>query len=225
MLVKDTKKEKRLKTILYSCIVIYVVTCIYALVLNFIKEDYGTLGMTFVAILTPLLVPVTFRIFHFKPVYEIYIISTVFVYFASLIGSSYHWYSYFGFDKVLHFCSGIFALTVAVILFFYIRKSNVISTRADRTIFLIFINAVNMAIALIWEFYEYAMLIFFNNDCINHNSQGVHDSITDMLCATVAGLMLTMLIVRYMKTGKSNFFVNVYEKFYERNIKNSEPTV
>ena len=62
------------------------------------------------------------------------------------------------------------------------------------------------------------MLVFFNNDCINHYSQGVHDTITDVMCATLAGILLTLLIIRYHKTGKGNFFTNVYEKFYERNI-------
>ena len=90
--------------------------------------------------------------------------------------------------------------------------------KKDYHVFLVFINAVNIAVGEIWEFYEYAMLIFFNNDCINHYSQGVHDTITDVLCATVAGILLTLLIMRYHKTGKGNFFTNVYEKFYERNI-------
>lgn len=215
---KELRHEQTLKKILYICIAIYVVTLVYALYHNFMIKDYGTLGMSVVAIFTPLIVPVAFKIFHFKPVYEIYIVSTVFVYFASLVGSSYHWYSYLGFDKVLHFCSGAFLMTLAVILFFYIRKSNVIDTKEDKIIFIIFINAVNMAIALCWEFYEYAMLIFFNNDAINHYSQGVHDTITDMMCATLAGILLTLCIVRYMKSGKGNFFTDVYEKFYVRNI-------
>lgn len=216
--IQNNKQEKFLKKILYACVVIYIITLVYALYHNFMVKDYTALGMGFVAMLTPLIVPVAFKLFHFKPVYEIYIISTIFVYFASLIGSSFHWYSYTGFDKVLHFSSGIFLLTLAVILYFYIRKSNKITTQEDRAIFIIFINAVNMAIAVCWEFYEYAMLIFFNNDCINHYTQGVHDSITDMMCATVAGILLTLLIIRYLKTGKGNFFTNVYEKFYERNI-------
>lgn len=215
---KDTKKEILLKKILYICITIYVITLVYALYHNWMIKDYGTLGMSVVAIFTPFIVPVCFKLFRFQPVYEIYIISTIFIYFASLVGSSYHWYSYTGFDKVLHFCSGIFALILAVILYFYIRKSNTFENKAEKTIFLIFINVVNMSVALVWEFYEYAMLIFFNNDCINHNTQGVHDAMTDMLCATIAGFLFTLLIIRYMKNGKSNFFINIYEKFYQRNI-------
>lgn len=75
-----------------------------------------------------------------------------------------------------------------------------------------------MAVAQLWEFYEYAMLIFFKNDCINHYTQGVHDSITDMLCAAVAGICLTVFLVLYYKNGRRSFFVNIYEKFYDRNI-------
>lgn len=212
------KKELFLKRFLYGCVAIYIVTLLISFYHNYTIGDMNALGMSVVAMLTPLIVPVIFRLLHFKPVYEIYIISTIFTYFASLIGSGFHWYSYLGFDKVLHFSSGWMFATVAVILFFYIRRSNVVQKGSDYIIYMIFINTVNMAIALIWEFYEYAMLIFFNNDCINHYSQGVHDSMTDMLCATVAGLLISFLIHRYHKTGKSNFFVNVYEKFYERNI-------
>lgn len=219
---KTNKKEKFLKRFLYVCIAAYIVTLVIGFYVNFIRQDYEALGMTFVACITPLIIPIGFKVLKLKPVYEIYIISTIFVYFASLIGSGFHWYSYFGFDKVLHFSSGWFVTTLAVILFFSISKSNHFRDKKDYIIFLIFINAVNIAIAEVWEFYEYAMLIFFNNDCINHYSQGVHDTITDCLCATLAGIILTFMIVRYYKTGKSNFFVNVYEKFYVRNIEKKD---
>ncbi|MFR6361075.1 hypothetical protein [Amedibacterium intestinale] len=216
------KKELFLKRFLYVCAAIYVLTLAAGFYMNFVKKDYEALGMTLVACITPLIVPIGFKLLKLKPVYEIYIISTIFVYFASLIGSGFGWYSYFGFDKVLHFTSGWFVTTLAVILYFAIRKTNAFEEKKYFTLFLVFINAVNIAVAELWEFYEYAMLIFFNNDCINHYSQGVHDTITDCLCATFAGILLTIMIVRYYKSGKSNFFVNVYEKFYVRNIEKKD---
>lgn len=218
MSMKTNKHEVMLKRLHYLFALIYLVTLVFAFYKNIQAKDMEALGMSVVAIFTPLIVPCAFALFKWKPVYEIYIISTVFTYFASLIGSSFHWYSYTGFDKVLHFSSGWMFTTVAVILYFFIKKSNHFQDKKEFTIFLVFINAVNMMIAEIWEFYEYAMLIFFNNDCINHFTQGVHDSITDVMCATVAGILLTMLIIRYYAHQKSNFFIEVYEKFYQRNI-------
>lgn len=213
------KNENTLKKITYGCALIYVVTLLISFWQNWRAQDLEALAMGVVAIFTPLILPVIFKLFRFKPVYEMYIISTVFIYFASLIGSSFHWYAYKGFDKVLHFSSGIFATLLMVIVFFLIRKTNQIKTKEDWNLMLIFINAGNLAIAAIWEFYEYALLILFNNDAINHYTQGVHDSMTDMLCAMVGGILLTLCIMRAHKSGKENFFTNIYQKFYQRNIK------
>ena len=71
-------------------------------------------------------------------------------------------------------------LTVAVMLYYLLSSNNEIKTKQEKRVFYVFINAVNMAIALCWEFFEYAMLIFFNNDAINHYTQGVHDSMTGL---------------------------------------------
>lgn len=212
------KNEQHLKYLLYACIVFYGVCILYAMVQAWLQHDMGTLGMGVVAILTPCIIPCIFWLKKFRPVYEIYIVSTIFTFFASLIGSVYHWYRYPGFDKVVHFVSGWLMTTLAVMLFFWLQQSNQFQQKSQYRIFLIFINAVNIAVAAIWEFYEYAMLIFFNNDCINHYTQGVHDSMTDMLCATAAGIISTLWIIKYYKTGKTNFFINIYEKFYLRNI-------
>ena len=222
MLIKEKSNDLFLKRFYYLLVAIYLLSLVTAYYVNISDGKMAALGMTFVATLTPWIVPICFKIFHFKPVYEIYIIALVFTFFASLAGSSFGWYSYFGFDKILHFTSGWLFATVAVILFFYINKRNDFRDEREFKIFLVFVNAVNIAIAEIWEFSEYAMLVFFQNDGINHYSQGVHDTITDVMCATVAGLLFTLLIVRYYTKGKSNFFIHVYEKFFTRNIKHME---
>ncbi len=210
--------ERTVKILFYITSIIYVISLIIAFYINIKNHRMEPLQMTFVAALTPWIVPVMFKLLRLKPVYEIYTISNIFTYFASLLGSGFRGYSYPWFDKIVHFSSGWIFTTVAVMVFFFIRKSNAFENRREYYIFLIFINAMNIAIAEIWEFYEYAMLIFFDNDCIHHFSQGVHDSITDVMCATLAGIFLTLLVVRYYKKKKSNFFINVYEKFYKRNI-------
>lgn len=180
-------QEKTLKKVWYGSIVLYI----------------GTLA--FVAVLTPCIVPLIFKLCHWNVVYEIYILSNVFTYFASVWGGALDAYRLYGFDKALHFSSGWLITTAAVILYFTIKGDRKFQSKREFAIFLIFINAVNMAVAQLWEFYEYVMLIFFKNDCINHYTQGVHDSITDMLCATVAGIGLTVFLVLYYKNGRRSF--------------------
>lgn len=197
---------------------IYSITLLYAFIINY-GNNMQAFYMGFVSILCPLIIPVFFKIFHLKPVYEIYILSTCFCYFASLIGSCLGGYSVFFFDKVVHFCSGLFATLLSIMLFFIIRKSNQLENTSIYQLHLVFINACNLSIALVWEYYEYAMLIFFNNDCINHYSQGVHDSITDTISAFVGGIIITFFVIRRYHSGKSNFFTRIPETFYEINIK------
>lgn len=213
-----SKHDQGLKKVLYGLILIYIVTLAYGFYKNLQLGDMNAVGMGVVACLTPWIVPVIFRLCKLKPVYEIFIINVIFVYFASLIGSSFHGYSVLGFDKVLHFSSGLLLSMVAILLFMSIKHVCHIKNKEDYHLFLVFINVTNVAIAAFWEFYEYFMLIFFDNDCINHYTQGVHDSITDMLCAFVGGLIITYFVMRSYKTNKPNFVTSLCEKFYECNV-------
>ncbi|MFR1628666.1 MAG: hypothetical protein ACLSU6_17690 [Thomasclavelia ramosa] len=73
----------------------------------------------------------------------------------------------------------------------------------------IFINALNAMIALYWEFYEYALLIFFNYDAINHYSTGIHDSITDMLVAVIGSFILSLYLTHYDQRNDNHFFIKL----------------
>lgn len=213
-----SKQDQRLRRILHVLILIYGLTLLYGFYKNYQVQDMNALGMGLVACFTPWIVPVIFKLCKLKPVYEIYIINVIFVYFASLIGSSFHGYSVLGFDKVLHFSSGLMLTMVSILLFMMIKHVCHIKNKEDYHLFLIFINVCNLAIAALWEFYEYFMLIFFQNDCINHYTQGVHDSMSDMLCAFVGGIIITYFVMHSYKTKKANFITGLCEKFYTLNV-------
>lgn len=199
-------------------IVIYILTLIICSYLNYQSNYQYGIKMGFVAIFTPFIIPLFFKLLKWQMTYRVRIVNITFMYFASLIGSSYYGYSIPLFDKLMHFISGILTTIFAILLFCKIKQSKKITNESDYQIFLIFINALNLAIAVLWEFYEYLMLIFFNNDCIHHYSSGVHDSLTDMMCAFVAGLLITIMIIRYYRNGKSNFLISMYEEMYDLNL-------
>ena len=199
-------QEKTLKKVWYGSIVLYIGTLAFAFGYNLYTKDYHSVGMAFVAVLTPCIVPLIFKLCHWnKVVRNLYFVQCFYI-FCQCVGRFTECLSHLWFRQNTSF-------------FQWMADCNSrFQSKREFTIFLIFINAVNMAVAQLWEFYEYAMLIFFKNDCINHYTQGVHDSITDMLCAAVAGICLTVFLVLYYKNGRRSFFVNIYEKFYDRNI-------
>lgn len=210
--------DRFLKSFLRVLIWFYIVSFLVTFYFNYTAGDMNAIAMGLLALLTPWIIPIFFKLCKFKAVYEIYICNICFVYFASLIGSSFHGYSIFGFDKVVHFFSGVLLTILSMIIFMIIKKVGHIKNKEDYVLFIVFINAMNLAIAVFWEFFEYFMLIFFNNDCINHYTQGVHDSMTDMLCAFVGGILVSIMVMQAYKHKKENFITNLCEKFYALNI-------
>lgn len=211
-------KTKQTK-LLYFVSGIYIVTLLFAFVLNIQKGNLKDIMMCFVACITPWLFPLLMHLLHLKMTDEIKIINVVFVYFASLIGSSLKGYTLPFYDKIVHFFSGILASMMAMIFYCMVKKQHTIDNKQDYIFLFIFIITANLSIAVLWEFYEYFMLVFFNNDCILHYTTGVHDSMTDMLCALGGGCLVLLSFLRAKNQQKSNVLIRIVENFYDFNTK------
>ncbi len=202
-------KNKKVHIFHLICILIYVVTLIFAFVVNWQGKYFG---MTFVAVLTPCIVPSIVKLLKIRVPEEFYVINIIFVYFASLIGSCLGGYSTPYYDKFTHFASGIVISEVI-----YIVYKSLMRHENRKLIMFIFINAVNASIALLWEFYEYALYVFFQYDAIRNVATGVHDSMTDMLVAVVGGLLLSMYLITFDQSSKEHFFVVIERKIHQLN--------
>ncbi len=207
------------KIVFYSVVVVYIITVIMAMIINLNNNDQEALMMTLVAIITPWLIPTVFKLLKWQMSIEVKIVNITFIYLASLIGSGLNGYHYPYFDKIVHFFSGILASLLMISLFCLLKNKRKISDPGDYQILLLFTFSSNLAIALLWEFFEYLMLILFNNDCINHYTTGVHDSLTDMLCALVGGLIVIYCLINYYQRGKRSFVIDFYEHLYALNKK------
>ena len=77
-----------------------------------------------------------------------------------------------------------------------------------------------MMIAFLWECFEFACLIFLNIDAINHYTQGVYDTMTDMIVCFLGGLVFLALLTRQERKGKKDPLIQSLQVFYETNLKN-----
>ena len=128
------RNDNILKRIWYVFNGIYVVTLVYSVFVNYTEDDMNGLFMCGVAVLTLVMVPLIFKMFRFKPIYEIYLIATAFAYIASVWGSTLGGYGLLGFDKFLHFSSGFLMLTVAIMLYYLLSSHNEIRTKQEKMI-------------------------------------------------------------------------------------------
>ena len=194
-------KNKKTNFIYKSCTLIYLISLVYAFYLNWWGKYFS---MTIVACLTPFIMPLLMKLLKIEVPQEFYIINIIFVYFASLCGSCLGGYHLPYFDKFTHFFSGIIFCEIA-----YIFYKHFLPNEKRKFLMFIFINALNAMIALFWEFYEYALLIFFNYDAINHYSTGIHDSITDMLVAVIGSFILSLYLTHYDQRNDNHFFIKL----------------
>lgn len=207
------------KKIYYVCCVIYALFLGYAFYDCFINQYMHSLMMCFVSLALVFCIPLLFRIMKWNPVYEIYILAIIFMFLASVLGSAYRFYDHVLYwDKYVHCFSGVLGAEVAYLLFCLLKKIQIVN-KEDHSVMYVFINAVNIMIAALWELFEYAGLVFFDYDGIRHYTTGVHDSMTDILVCIIGGLVTTFFIYRYYKTGKDNIFSNINKRFHLINIK------
>ena len=184
-------------------------TLIYAFYVNWQGKYFG---MTFVACVTPFIVPTFMKLIKVRVPLEFHIINIVFVYFASLWGSCLGGYQLPYYDKFTHFASGVVICEMIYLLYkHYLRDDH------RKSLMFIFLNAVNASVALLWEFYEYALLVFFQYDAIKHFSTGAHDTITDMLVAVIGGIILSLYLIHYDQSEKNHFFVSLERKIHKMN--------
>lgn len=205
-------KNKKIDFLYKTCILVYLLSLGYAFYLNWGGKYFS---MTIVACLTPFIMPIIMKLLKIKVPQEFHIINIIFVYIASLWGSCLGGYNNIQlFDKFTHFFSGIIFLEVAYIFYkHYLRNDN------RKVLMFVVINAINAMVAVLWEIYEYILLILFNYDAIRHFKTGVHDSITDMIVAIIGGLLLSIYLIHYDNSDKEHFFIQLERKIHNLNSK------
>lgn len=128
---------------------------------------------------------------------------------ASLGGSSLYFYNLIPYwDKYTHCFSGVLGVVIAYLLYSKLQENK----EDNKILKYIFINAVNISIAAIWELYEYATLVLFDYDAINHYTTGVHDSMTDIVVCLLGGMFACYFIYRCEKKGTDNFLLKIKKK-------------
>lgn len=203
-------KESKMKIVLGICVFIYIITLGYAFYVNWQGKYFM---MTFVACITPFIVPLVMKLIKVKVPIEFYILNVVFIYFASLWGSCLGGYLTPYYDKFTHCASGV---VIAELI--YLAYKHYLREARRKGLMFLFINAANAMVALLWEFYEYALLVFFQYDAIR-NVTGVHDTITDMLVAVIGGLVLSIYLIYFDQSDNNHFFVTLERKIYKLNHK------
>ena len=140
----------------------------------------------------------------------------LFCLFSVVLGSLCHAYGSVPYwDKMLHFASGIIAIPFGWIVCRQVAgKKSVVPTRLIGTFAFFF----NVAIAAIWELYEYGLYIFLHVDALNMHTTMAHDTLQDILSCLIGGSLISLYTLVKRKRGFPTFFTNLYHHFFQCNM-------
>lgn len=169
-------------------IAIKVSLIIYAILTGvrcFVDPEYSKYGGFIAGLFLPFVPNVIEKVFKCKYTFRIALLYYAFIFVALDMGICMDLYrTVLYFDKAVHFCSGIFSALVGHYALVYFKAN-----KCPKVFKAMFIMFFSMAIAVLWEFFEFGCDKFLGQSMQQLVSVGVDDTMFDLLCATIgAGL-------------------------------------
>lgn len=175
-----------IKKINYLVIVITILGSLVILFINpFNVVNFLKTMAIFLTVLSPFLIDKIFKV-KLEDKYKLAIIS--FVFLAHFLGVIVNLYDkLYCYDKVMHFFSGILTAFLSV----KIVKSK------NKYINAILLIIISLAVAALWEIFEYTSSLIFNIDPQKTLETGIHDTMQDIIVAFLGSILVS---ISYLKS-------------------------
>lgn len=171
-------------------------------------EKLFKIGLTFVTII---LVYLLFIKGFLKGARIIYYINMTFVFLSMYLASVWNFYSISNYDKFLHLLSGAIIAIIGYILFIYL--TNDISRKEMNPLTsAIFVILFATAAAGVWEIWEFTTDSLFGLTAQNNS---LNDTMWDIICGTVVGLITAIPIYINSKTNKIKIINRIISEIEE----------
>lgn len=184
---------KYLKGIIYAIRLAFAVCAVYLLCrLKFDRQVllWGSLLLTYVpevfTKLSKVKIPIWARLFY-----------TLFLFGSQFLGSFLGAYTYFSWwDIMLHSVSGVFLGYIAIIIMLTAERKAILFKENRTGLVVLFILAITIASAGIWEIIEFTGDTFFG---LNAQLGSLQDTMEDIICGTIGGAVYAIYIGLMMK--------------------------
>lgn len=179
-----------MKKISWICKFVVVVLCILGIAYAFpmiLEGDWYEIGIRLTIILTALVPTMVRKILHLKISYTMELVYLLFIIFGHFIGSILGIYNEIShYDKIMHTLSGVLTSFVALIVL-----NNINQYKFKNVIFnIVFMIVFSLAVAGIWEIFEFTSDILFQADAQRVAISGVNDTMLDMIVALFGSILV-----------------------------------
>lgn len=204
-----------------ACFWLYGISAVLMIISVFVQlqqQTYSKLGYLVLALAVQLIGPVLVRLLRFNNAWGMLFWSQLFIAIAMIIGNTLNGYAIPYFDKVLHFSSGVLVCSVVLLVYCWLAERWSEPDQRRFVLKCLSLQGMNMMIAFLWECFEFGCLIFLNIDAINHTTQGVYDTMEDMIVCFLGGCLFLFLLWQHQRRQKRNPLIGALQDFYECNL-------
>lgn len=184
-------------------ITIMVITILVIhLIFNILFQSGSAVFRVLLVIVTIFIAKFVFSVTFIKHCKIIYLLTVIFIIMAMYVGNILNIYTYIDhYDKILHFISGIIISILAFSL--YINYTYKVSEKLNPIFALIFIISFSIAMAGIWEMWEFSTdrLLGFNSQ-----NNSLIDTMLDIIMGTLGCLIILPMEYSYIKGKNIRFF-------------------
>lgn len=127
-----------------------------------------------------------------------YVAIVIFIFFSMYLANILNFYAITGYDKILHLTSGLLIGVIGFAIYTYLfdpKKNKDIKPFA----MILFTIMFAIACAGVWEIWEFTTDSLFGLTAQN----GLDDTMYDIICGTVGGIIVTIPIYSYSKGSKN----------------------
>lgn len=212
------KIEKNFKTINKYFTVVFIVMGLGLGIYNLFYSTPYYVMLSFASILFLFVPNIIYKILKLKTVHILDFTIYLFCFLSFTIGMVFNGYSRIPqYDKFVHTLSGVF-FALFGLGFYYVLKPIKKLERNDYALASYFSVSFSLSVAVIWEIYEYFIDFLLHTDPQRVLTTGINDTMIDMIVCLIGALIMWLSIYLYYKKNKTNYFMIVFENFFNINI-------
>lgn len=202
-LKKDT--SKRIFSYDNIITIIFMTLLAITIIFNAVFQNGNKIFRIISIIATVIVLKVIFTITFFKRSKATYIAALIFIFMAMYLGNVWDFYSSVpSYDKILHFFSGIIIGIIGLIVYAHFTKEYM--QKLNIRFMLVFVFIFCAAMAGLWEIWEFSGDRVFG---LNSQNNSLVDTMMDIICGTVGGIISLIPIYRFGKGNKNKFLEKV----------------
>ncbi|GAA0077529.1 hypothetical protein UT300005_19070 [Clostridium sp. CTA-5] len=202
------KKKMTYDQIITILVAIYLVLHSIVNVVFYDGNKVGRIALIFIAIIA---MKIIFSFTFMKRSKIMYILGLIFIIMSIYLGNVLNIYTYITYyDKILHLASGIILGIVGFAIYIYFEYKEKNKLNAKFAVIFTFIFAIAMAGA--WEIWEFLTDQIFG---LTSQNNSLLDTMTDIICGTVGGVLILPLIYMHTKGNKIKFLEVVIKEITE----------